>query len=308
VAVLANACYPKHAMAVPDAETEALLRALDAPAPPVLYHHPLDFGSQVVRLLLVAKDMAWQSRPVDTGPRQEQLMPWYLRLNPAGALPTMVHRGEVLEGVAAIAAHLDAVTPDPRLAEPAALEWLALAEALPLAALTYAGLPGIAGVLARRTLHRRVAVIADLRARHPDLDATYAAIAAETERRRAALHDLDGLLDAVEPALDRLEAHLAEGRPYLAGPRFGLADAAWTAVLARLRVVGLDQALIAGRPAVAAYAARMAARPGFRVAGIPTAPATAIWLRAAARAGSWRLAGAAGILFAAALWLVLWAG
>ncbi len=82
--------YPMLAMPPDDESVQELMAQLATPGPPVLYHHPLNLGSQAVRLLLVEKDLAWQSRVLDTGQRAEHLMPWYLRLNRSGKLPTLV--------------------------------------------------------------------------------------------------------------------------------------------------------------------------------------------------------------------------
>lgn len=282
-----------------DDAVQDLMAQLATPGPPVLYHHPLNLGSQAVRLLLVEKDLAWQSRVLDTGLRHEHLMPWYLRLNRAGRLPTLVHRGRTLDTVPAIADYLDEFT------DADAGRWLALAETVPATALTYAGLGGLVGWLARRTLAKQAAVIADMAARHPALANAYQALAVRHEALRAALADPEALLAPAEAALDELEAHLADGKPYLAGPRFGIADATWTALLARLRAVGLYRAVVAPRPAVSAYAARMMARPGFAAARIPVRIEPRPWLVSWLRANAGLLLLPGLIVFLAGLWLAI---
>ncbi|MEQ9641122.1 MAG: glutathione S-transferase family protein [Alphaproteobacteria bacterium] len=282
-----------------DESVKEMLAQLESPGPPVLYHHRLNLGSQAVRLLLVEKDLAWQSRVLDTATRAEHLMPWYLRLNPAGKLPTLVHRGRTLYTVPAIAAYLDEFIDDD------APRWLDLAATVPATALTYAGLGGPAGLLARRALAKRGALFTDLAERHPALADDYAALAAAHQRLRAMLNDPDALLAPTEAALDKLETHLADGRPYLAGPRFGIADAMWTALLARLRTIGLYRAVVAPRPAVAAYAARMMARPGFVTARIPIRVEARPWLVSWLRANAGLLLLPGLIVFLAGVWLAL---
>jgi tetrachloro-p-hydroquinone reductive dehalogenase len=49
-----------------------------------LYHHPLSVCSMKVRLALEEKGVAWEGRSVDIVREQEQLEPWYLKLNPGG--------------------------------------------------------------------------------------------------------------------------------------------------------------------------------------------------------------------------------
>ena len=50
----------------------------------MLYHHPLSVCSMKVRLVLEEKGLAWSGRIIDIVQKQEQLDPWYLKLNPKG--------------------------------------------------------------------------------------------------------------------------------------------------------------------------------------------------------------------------------
>jgi len=51
-----------------------------------LYHHPLSVCSMKVRLALEKNGVDWEGRSVDIVREQEQLEPWYLKLNPGGVL------------------------------------------------------------------------------------------------------------------------------------------------------------------------------------------------------------------------------
>jgi len=45
-----------------------------------------------VRLALEEKGLAWSGRVIDIVKKQEQLEPWYLKLNPKGVIPTLEYR------------------------------------------------------------------------------------------------------------------------------------------------------------------------------------------------------------------------
>ena len=76
---------------------------------PTLYHTDTSYYSQVqqfhfverdesrvqvVRLVLEEECIDYVSRHLDIHGSMEQLEPWYLRINPAGVVPTLVYRGK----------------------------------------------------------------------------------------------------------------------------------------------------------------------------------------------------------------------
>jgi len=66
--------------------------------------------------------------------------------------------------------------------------------------------------------------------------------------------------------LDRLEAKLRDGGPWILGELFSLADVSWLVIFERLRQADLDHVLVdpAVRPACAAYWQRLQQRPSYR--------------------------------------------
>jgi glutathione S-transferase len=60
-----------------------------------LYGFPGSLCSQKVRLALAEKGAAYQNRLVDIELRLQNYEPWYLRLNPRGVVPTLVHGDHV---------------------------------------------------------------------------------------------------------------------------------------------------------------------------------------------------------------------
>ena len=76
---------------------------------PTLYHTDTSYYSQVqqfhfverdesrvqvVRLVFEEECIDYVSRHLDIHGSMEQLEPWYLRINPAGVVPTLVYRGK----------------------------------------------------------------------------------------------------------------------------------------------------------------------------------------------------------------------
>lgn len=73
-----------------------------------LYHHGTSVCAAKPRLVLHEKDIPWQSRYIDIL-ANEQFTPAYLALNPKGVVPTLVHDGTVIRESTLICEYLDAV-------------------------------------------------------------------------------------------------------------------------------------------------------------------------------------------------------
>lgn len=59
-----------------------------------LYHYDRSTAAQKVRIALAEKSLEWESRVLDTSVGvREHLRPEYLKLNPRGLVPTLVHDG-----------------------------------------------------------------------------------------------------------------------------------------------------------------------------------------------------------------------
>ncbi len=105
----------------------------------VLYHSPYSTCSQKVRIALAEKGLAYESREINFA-REEHLAPEYLKLNPNGVVPTLVHDGEPVIDSSCILEYLDEVAPAPPLSPPTALgraqmrAWLRYFEEVPTAA------------------------------------------------------------------------------------------------------------------------------------------------------------------------------
>lgn len=264
-------------MSEDDAPPLAVVESRPAPDQVTLYHFPSSVDSQKVRLALAEKGVAWQGKTVNIGPAHEQFEPWYAKLNPRLAVPTLEVRNgeqtEVVTNAVDIAAYLDEIGAGDRLLpeEPEfrveVIRWVERHDQLPLRVLGYARSKGVVRWFQRWNLGQQRKRLRRLAKQNPDLADVYEAKLAEVEelteasRNRAVV--VDELVDLVEVTLDDIEQTLQD-REWLAGDRYTLADLMWTAVLARLSQLGFARSLSERRhPRVAEWYAALKARPSW---------------------------------------------
>lgn len=229
-----------------------------------LFHAPPDPGSQAARLVLAETGTPWAERVIDAGPALEQYTPWYLRLNPTGGLPTLVHDGTVITRLPRILRRLQQVAQAPSLYpedEPGRAEadaWLERVAQVDVAALQPPGpIAQVARAHARRTL-------LELAWHQQDL-----APQAQGALRRLDQPDPEGAERQLIACLDAAEQALSDGRRYLLGEEWTLADAALTPLLAAASRSG--RAYLAARsqrPQLARWWGRVRRRPSYRAADI----------------------------------------
>lgn len=79
-----------------------------------LYTHPMSPCAQKVRIVLAEKGLDWQKHHVNLQ-EKENLSPEYLKLNPLGVVPTLVHDGRAVIESSIICEYLDDTYPEPPL-------------------------------------------------------------------------------------------------------------------------------------------------------------------------------------------------
>src|SRR5690554_1156746 len=80
----------------------------------VLYHGWTSSASRRVRLYLEEKGLTYESHEIDLA-AQQQHSPEYLRINPNGVIPAIIHDGRALHESATICEYLEEVFPEPSL-------------------------------------------------------------------------------------------------------------------------------------------------------------------------------------------------
>ncbi len=233
--------------------------------PLTLYHFNNSVCSQKIRMVLREKGVDdWESVEVDlfTG---KQFDPEYLKLNPKGVVPTLVHDGRVVTESTLIAEYLDEVFPDPPLKPADAFDRSQMR---------------LYSKACDEGLHQGVAVMSysamfmeRLRRMPPEQVKEHLSRILDLERRdrQTAVYELGvdaphvyrGTV-AYEKTFQKMDKALADGRDWLAGGIWSLAEINLAVYVSRLDYMNLLDVWIGDRPKVIAWYDRVKARPCFK--------------------------------------------
>jgi glutathione S-transferase len=228
-----------------------------------LYHYANSIGSEKARLALDEKGLRWESREIDLF-KGEQFDPAYLKLNKKAVVPTLIHDGRVLPESTVICEYIDDVFPAPRLkpVDPFDVAQMrlftkAVDEGLHWGSAIFSFVAMFADRLRKLSKDKLAAHFASM----PDLD--------RRERQAAIVEhgaDAPHVLRAIaiwETGFANIDKALADGRPWIMGDAYTLADLCVTPFVARMEYVRLFDAFTATRPMTVAWWARVKARPSF---------------------------------------------
>ncbi len=230
-----------------------------------LYHNGMSTCSQKVRITLAEKGQDFESHHFNLRAR-DQHHPDYLKLNPNGVVPTIIHDGKVIYESAVIDEYLDDVFPDPplRSADPyersVMRRWVKqLDEGLHAASAT------ISACIAFRYQF--------MEGKTPEqLKETLDGYVNPEKRRRMTENVMEGVESSffkpgimrIVKMLDEMEADMQD-RDWMAGEAYSLADIAFTPYVTRVSHLQQDW-LFDSRPRVAAWFERICARPSYETA------------------------------------------
>jgi glutathione S-transferase len=214
-----------------------------------------------VVLCLEEKGLAYTERPIDLG-RFDQLQDWYLKLNPAGVVPTLVHDDEVVVESTIIGEYLDDAFRQPSLrpADPLALArmrwWTKQVEEVIHPSLRPLSFTRFATEKARSLSDDD---LSGLRERIPkkELGDLWWRVA----KSPYSAEELGAYRRKVEQTLALMEVALTRSS-WLVGEQFSLADIAFIPYFRRIGQLG-EEALWADLPAVSNWFARVQTRPSF---------------------------------------------
>jgi glutathione S-transferase len=198
-----------------------------------LYHSGLTTCSKQVRHCLREKGLTYRSRYVELW-RYENLSPDYLKLNPNGVVPTLVHDGTPIINSFCINEYIDDAFPEPPLrpAAPVARArmrywaWTADEIHLQLARLTHAKL--------------LQSSVDDLSPQDKAIMLKATPVPDKRERWRIltvggySQQQLDAALDNVVFVFSRMEEELGQRGPWLAGETYSLGDISMLAIVHRI--------------------------------------------------------------------------
>ena len=233
-----------------------------------LYHWNNSVCSQKVRMVLAEKNFTdWESKIIDIF-SGEQWDPEYLKLNPKGVVPTLLHDGKVVVESTLIAEYLDEILPGPQLmpADPADRVQMRLYsktcdEGLhpAIAVISYAAM-----FTARNKKHRSKEEMEEALSNIIDLERRDRQTAVY-EQAENAPHVYRGVV-AYEKIFQKVGKVLADGREWLTGDIFSLAEINLATYIIRLEYLKILDVWIDDRPLVNAWWEKVKARSCFKTA------------------------------------------
>jgi glutathione S-transferase len=229
-----------------------------------LYHNRMSTCSGKVRIALAEKRLEWRSHELNLRLGEAQ-GPEYMKLNPAGVVPTLIDDGEVITESSVIIEYLDEMFPSPPLKPIHALGrarmrgWIVQVDES-----VHPATGTITWALSTRHVMRDMHSEAALNAYVAGLNVI------DKQFRRRQILDQGVAAPIVSDALrrmDRLAADIEaqlQKTEWLAGDSYTLADIALAPYLTRMEMLGLGPILWGDRPSFTDWYARVAAQHGYR--------------------------------------------
>lgn len=219
--------------------------------------------TQKVFLTLIEKGLPWESDYIDLF-NNEQYRPEYLKLNPKGVVPTLIHEGHAIVESTLICEYLDQTFPQPSLVPASAFEraqmrrWSKhIDEGVFEATREISFSAMFRDKMKAMTQEQR-----DGRFRNIGDPGRRARMISTYELGCGSPFVEQGIF-AFEKLFGEMEETLSDGRPWLVGQNFSLADINVIPFAARLDYLTLLDVWIQDRPLVAAWWQSAKARPSF---------------------------------------------
>ena len=227
-----------------------------------------DFGNSVacqkVRIALCEKSLDWDTIKIDLF-RSEQYDPKYLKSNPQGVVPTLVHDGKSVIESTLICEYLEDTFPEPRLTptDP----WLRARMRVWSKAVDEGLHEGVAEIsfsaMFRERMRNMPAELREARFRNIGDPRRRDRFKSTYELGTQSPFVLYGVA-AYERAFEALEEALAEGGPWILGGKPTLADIALMPYVARLDYLGLLGVWTENRPHIGSWWAQAQEWPSFK--------------------------------------------
>jgi len=246
-----------------------------------VYYYENSICAERVLMTLFEKDMHdWIPRHLHLF-KGEQFAAEYLRLNPKGVVPTIVHDGEVVRESAIICDYLDDISTDKPLKPPSPIkraqmrEWIKDGDDYVFESV---GSLSFASVFRARMLEMAL----DERAAHWAKQRVLDRALRQISCVELGL-DSPYVIRAIA-SWDRtwkyIEAALTDGRSWLMGEQFTLAEICYAPFIARIDGLKILEIWLEDRPLARAWYKRVAERPSFAVAEVgPSKDERAIYER-----------------------------
>jgi glutathione S-transferase len=228
-----------------------------------LYNAMQSTCSQKVRYTMAEKRLEFVEHRLKLF-KNEQLRPEYLKLNPNGVVPTLVHDGTPIIDSSVIMEYVDELIPENPLM-PADLKaraevraWMRFFEEVPTVAVRF---PSYNAAFARHFESMSDDEFKELAASKPLRDK----FLGEMDKKKGfSTQRMKDAETSIRKTTTRMETSLATSL-YLVGDRITLADICVLPALIRMEDLGYER-LWSDRPGVVAWLARMKARPAYTIA------------------------------------------
>ena len=231
-----------------------------------LYHFWSSVCSVRARHALEEKGVPWVSRYIDLF-KFDQMQPAYLKINPHGVVPTLVHDGEPITESNIIIEYVDDAFPGPSLKPKEPLKLARMREFLKLMDDEFPAivLPTMVKYLLPKLKNRWSEEELKQAAERRPMQ-FYRDVHRRGIRGEVTPEEIEACLKRVEGILDKMDAMLVPG-PWLLGAQFTLADISVAPYMFRMLALGQERFWSkTKRPRVAAWYERIAARPAFQKA------------------------------------------
>jgi len=229
----------------------------------ILYHNPVSTCSQKVRLVLAEKRLEYEGRVIDWG-KMEHLTDEYLDINPNGVVPSLVHDGRPIVDSSVICEYLEEVFPSESLAPQDALgraemrAWMRYFEEVPTTAIR---VPSFNMRFQEQLAALEGEVFDDMTARMPLRKHLYQ----EMGQSGFSDHKFDESLERLRSCIDRVSTKLKDGRNFLLGEHYSIADIVLVPTIIRMIDLKLE-ALWEKNIPFQSWVDRVMARPSFATA------------------------------------------
>ena len=229
-----------------------------------LYNFPPSTCSLKVRICLAEKGLEWVDHRMDSR-EGKHLTPEYLKLNPNGVVPTLIHDGDVIIDSSVIMEYLDEVFPEVPLSpeDPVGRahmrKWLRYFEEMATPAVRYPSF--------------NLALIQGFKKLSPEQFEQ----AANSRPLRKHFYmrmgqdgfsdeDMDKAVDDIRNTIGRMEGALAGAGPWLMGERYTLSDICVAPSIDRMEDLGYQSLWQENHPNVTEWFQRIKARPAYQAA------------------------------------------
>jgi len=232
----------------------------------MLYHNPVSTCSQKVRLVLAEKNLPYDSHVIVWG-KNEHLTEEYLKINPNGVVPSLVHDGAPVIDSSVICEYLDEVfpgtslTPKDPVARAKMRAWMRYFEEVPTVAIR---VPSFSKLFKKQLSEMPSEAFDEMADKLPLRKHFYK----EMGQKGFSEEKFDASLERLSSCIKRVTTALKEGGPWIVGEQYTIADVVLLPTIVRMIDLKLDH-LWANNPEFQSWVDASFARQSFDVAFMP---------------------------------------